>query len=89
MNSPSAKLDAHLQERLRQVGDDVRLTIEIVPLQNRWKGLLDRLRSTTATGVEYNVIDLTSISATLPKWLIEHIALRPDIITVRLLEDDR
>lgn len=89
MNSPGAKVDAQLQERLREIGDDVRLAIEIVPLQNRWKGLLDRLRSTTATGVEYNVIDLTSISATLPKWLIEDIGRRPDIIAMRLLEDDR
>ena len=88
MNSPSSKVGLLLRERLREVSEDARLTVEIVPLQNRWLGLLDRLRSTSAEGVEYNVIDLTSISATLPRWLIEDIARRPDIVQLRLLEDE-
>lgn len=87
MNSLSIKVDAPLRERLDQVGDQTRLHVEIVPLQSRWRGLLGQLRAAPGAGVEYNVIDQTSISATLPKWLIEAIAVRRDVVAVRLQGD--
>ncbi len=89
MNSRSPKIDGPLKERLEQVGDDTRLSVEILPLQNRWQGLLRHLRNTAASGIEYNVIDLTSISATLPKWMIERIATRRDVISVGLGEEEK
>lgn len=89
MNSPQAKIDALLRARLSEVDRDTHLLVEIVPLQNRWRGLLEHLRRAPATGVEYNVIDLTSISATLPRWMIEALAERQDIVALRLAEEDR
>lgn len=89
MNSLTLKLDPALQRRLDQIDDDTRLSVEIVPIQNRWLGLLRNLREAVAVGVEYNVVDLTSITATLPKALIAGIAERPDVVSVRLGEDDR
>ena len=88
MTSPDLKLDPALVERLGRLDRDSRISVEIVPIQNRWGGLLLHLRGAAAWGVEYIVVDLTSISATLPRWLIEAVAKRRDVVTVRLQEEE-
>ncbi|MEM7417881.1 MAG: hypothetical protein AAF389_20505 [Gemmatimonadota bacterium] len=84
MDSLTTKLDADLRRHMEPLGSDASVPVEIVPLQNRWRGLLGQLRSGTAAGIAYNVISLTSISATLPKWLVERIARRRDVVSIRL-----
>ena len=88
MNSPSIKLDRELKLHLEALETDAPVYVEIVPVPNGWRGLLRQLRDAASGGVAYNVVDLTSISATLPRWLIERIALRRDVAAVRLGEVD-
>lgn len=88
MNSGGLKVAAALRARLSEANEHDRFRVDIVPVQRRWRGLLRHLRSGNEPEVEYNVIDRASISAQLPKWLIEAIAERPDVVVVTLSEDN-
>lgn len=83
------KIDHDLRHRLDSLRADAAVDVEIVPMQIRWKGLLRQLREGAQAGVAYNVVGLTSISATVPKWLVERIATRRDVVAIRLAEVDQ
>lgn len=86
MDSPQTKIDVDLRHRLETLRSDAAVDVEIVPMQVRWNGLLRQLRDGGQSGVAYNVVGLTSISATVPKWLVERIATRWDVVSIRLSE---
>lgn len=86
MDSPLTKIDGDLRRRLDGLRSDAPVDVEIVPRQSRWKGLLRQLRDGSQSGVAYNVVGLTSISATVPKWVVERIATRRDVVSIRLAE---
>lgn len=88
MDSQRDKVDALLLARLQNMENDSPVHVEIVPIQNKWRALIHFLRNSGSPGVEFNVIDLTSISARLPPSVIESIAARPDVVRLRLVEDD-
>lgn len=89
MVSRDGKLDHELRQHLETGDPESPVAVLILPLQNRWPGLVEHLRRSSVDGVSFNVIDLTSISATLPGWLVEKIAERPDVVAVRLSGDDQ
>lgn len=84
MNSSLHKMDSDLRARLDELTDETNVHVEIIPQQYRWPGLLRHLRTGASSGASYNVMDLTAISAHLPKWLIEATVERRDVVRVRL-----
>ena len=87
MNSLLTKADRALLDRIARIRDGDAVAVDIVPVRYRWRGLLRQLRAGAADGVEYNVIDLTTISATVPARMIAAIAARGDVAELHLREE--
>jgi hypothetical protein len=81
------KADRRLLELLERMRDGESVQVDIIPVQDRWRGLLRQLRAGAPDGVEYNVIDLTTVAATVPARMLPTIAARRDVAELHLRRD--